>query len=1042
MNEVKIYFKNNTVSSVLFEPNINDIRPYLSVNILDLTVCGLLDSGAAISIIGNGAHERFIQLGYSLDDSNESTVTVADGSTCDTLGTISLPITFKGVNRVIKFYIIPSIISDLIFGVDFWRSFKLMPEIFKSISFIEAPKNFIKCGSVDKPINFIKSFDYLTSEQQELANLIIEQFHGCSFESKGLGRTNLIEHTIITGDSPPIKCRPYPMSPEKSKELQKEVDKMLELDVITPSESPWNNPVLMVPKTDGTWRFCLDCRKLNSVTKGDAYAIPYIPQILDSLRNAKYISSVDFKSSFWQIKLEEQSQEKTSFTVPGRGLYKFKVMPFGLCGAPARQQRLMDMLFGTPFCSDVTKGMVFCYVDDIIIVAEDFETHLLLLKRLYQRIVSANLTINFEKSKFFRKSLRYLGYIVDEFGLRTDPDKVRAILDFPVPRTSKEVKMFLGTCSWYRRFIRNFSSIAAPLNALTSSKTKFQWNPSAEEAFNSLKTCLVSAPVLACPDFDKPFAVHCDASSYGIGGMLTQKVDGEDHPIAYISRSLNKNERNYSATEREALAVVFSVEKFEPYLGTRPFTVITDHASLRWFMNLENPTGRLARWGCRLSQFSFDIEHRRGKDNVVPDALSRLLTVDAIGTQIEEEEEDEWYRKIKVGCTASPMNYPNYRVENGKLYRFCKGKYSLTQEFDWKEVVPKSSRTKVITENHEPPTSGHFGVFKTHRRVSLRYHWPGMYRDIKNFIKDCATCSAYKHKTTLTPGLMGQPKQVYRPFQALSVDLVGPLPKSRSGYMHLLVITCCFSKYTMLFPLRRATSAAVAKVFENYVLLAHGIPETVITDNGVQFTGSEFRGLLESYKVPRVHYGPRYTPQINTVERYNKTVMTAVSSYVKDDHRTWDLQLFKIQFALNSAVNETTGFTPFFLVHGREPIINGTFYKETDCDYEVAMPREEYAGEFGTLKEVFEKVRSNILKAHAANAKHYNLRRREVKLREGQEVWRKTYIQSDAGKFKATKLAPKYEKCIVKKVLSPLVYKLVGYDGKDLGSWHIKDIKV
>ncbi|XP_063837212.1 uncharacterized protein LOC135086413 [Ostrinia nubilalis] len=171
--------------------------------------------------------------------------------------------------------------------------------------------------------------------------------------------------------------------------------------------------------------------------------------------------------------------------------------------------------------------------------------------------------------------------------------------------------------------------------------------------------------------------------------------------------------------------------------------------------------------------------------------------------------------------------------------------------------------------------------------------------------------------------------------------------------------------------------------------------------------------------------------------------MTAVSSYVKEDHRTWDLNLFKIQFALNSAVNESTGFTPFFLVHGREPIINGSFYKQTDdCEYEVAMPREDYAGEFGVLKEVFEKVRSHLLKAHATNSRYYNLRRRNVKLSEGQEVWRKTYIQSDAEKFKATKLAPKYEKCIVKKVLSPLVYELIAHNGKPLGTWHIKDIKV
>lgn len=1028
----------------MFKPDDNDVRPYLDVNIFDLTVSGLLDSGACVSIVGNGAHEKLCDLGYNMD-TNSDKVYVADGSECDSLGVLTLPITFNDVTKVIKFYVIPAITSNIIFGVDFWKEFNLMPEIFDKITYRQKPTTFVTGSScLNKSLNFVESFENMRSEDRELAELIVKQFHDISFENKGLGRTHLTEHVIDTGDSPPIKCRPYPLSPEKLKELHRELDKMLDLDVVEPSEGPWNNPVLMVPKSDGTLRFCLDCRKLNAVSKGDAYAIPYLPQILDSLKNAKYISSVDFKSSFWQIGLEKSSQEKTSFTVPGRGLFQFKVMPFGLCGAPARQQRLMDELFGYPFCSDITKGVVFCYVDDICVVSEDLSTHLILLKRVHEKIKNANLTVNFEKCNFFRKSLKYLGYVVDECGLRTDPDKVRAILEFPTPKTAKEVKMFLGTCSWYRRFIRNFATIAAPLNALTSTKVKFKWNPEAEVAFNALKRILVSAPVLACPNFNLPFSVHCDASSYGLGGMLTQNIDGHDHPIAFVSRSLNKNERNYSATEREALAVIYALEKFEPYLGTRHFTVITDHASLKWFENLKNPTGRLARWGCRLSQFNLTIEHRKGKDNVVPDTLSRLLKLDAVDKPNEiAPEDDTWYNRIVEGCKSHSANFPNFKVENDILYRYCKGKYSLIQEFDWKVVVPKSKRTQIISDNHEPPTAGHLGVFKTHRRLALRYFWPGMYRDVVTFVKECNVCSAYKHKTTLTPGQMGQPKQCYRPFQVLSVDLVGPLPKSRSGFVHLLVVTCCFSKYTLLFPLRRATSAAVAKCFENYVLLSHGIPETVITDNGVQFTGSEFRSLLGKYNIPRVHYGPRYTPQINTVERYNKTVMTAVAAYVKEDHRSWDQNLFKIQFAINSAVNETTGFSPFFLVHGREPIINGNFYKDSkELDYDIAIPREEYAGDFGILKDVFAKVREKIVKSHEANAKHYNLRRRKVTLREGQEVWRKTYIQSDADKFRTSKLAPKYQKCIVKKVRSPLVYELIGLNGKDLGTWHIKDIKI
>lgn len=940
---------------------------------------------------------------------------------------------------------IPSIVTDVILGCDFWRSFNLGKNIFDKVDYRNAPKTFFNnCSSIHaEQINSIHSYNSLSFSQKELADSMVKDFESISSERIGLGRTFLTEHVIDTGEASPIRVGQYPLSPEKKKALNDELDRMLELDVVTPSESPWNNPVLLVKKANGDWRFCLDSRKLNAVTKGDAYAIPYMPQILDSLKEARYLSSIDLSSSFWQIPLQAESQDKTSFTVPGRGIFKFKVMPFGLCGAPARQQRLMDRLLGHGFCSDVDNGTVYCYVDDIIICSSDFQTHLLLLKRVFEKLKEANLSINFEKSKFFRSSIKYLGYVVDEFGLRTDPEKVSAILNFPTPTSSREVKMFLGTCSWYRRFIRNFSTIAAPLNKLTSSGKNappFSWSEEAEESFNTLKNALVTAPVLAVPDFDKPFTVHCDASSYGLGGMLSQNVDGHDHPIAFVSRSLIKAERNYSATEREALAVLFSVEKFEPYLGSRPFKVVTDHSSLKWFTKLENPSGRLARWFCRLSQFNFEVEHRKGTDNVVPDALSRLM--DANTVNVINSVEDEWFDKIFNGCKSHPLNFPNFCVKEDNLYRLSKSKFNLLSEFDWKQVVRKDQREAIIRENHSEPTAAHLGVFKTHRRLCLRYYWPGMHKDIVDFIKRCDTCAAYKPSQKATPGLMGQPKVCHRPFQVLSVDIVGPMPKSRSGFVYLLVVTCCFSKYCLIFPMRRATCAEVVKNLEQRVFLVHGVPETVIADNGVQFTGSEFRRMLERYKVPKLHYTPRYTPQVNLVERYNKTIMTAVASYVNDNHRTWDEQLPKIQFAINSAVNESTGFSPFFLVHAREPVICGAFYRDTDKEYEPGVPRDEYAGEFHNLKTIFESVREHLLKAHAENTTHYNLRRRAAKFSVGDVVWKRTFTQSDAQKFKMAKLAPKFEKCRVKKVLSPLVYELERVsDGQSIGSWHIKDLK-
>lgn len=1035
----KNFYQSGSLATILFKPHTDDIRPFIEISVDNFKIISMLDSGASVSILGNNAHEQFVRFGYKPQRAEELTCTVANGVNIEAQGIMFVPITFKGVTKVTKFYIIPSITTDVLLGCDFFKNFRVCAELFESIDYRCTPKSFFPaCNAVEDAV--VKGYDRLSQEQVKLADSMIQSFHDISSEVRGLGRTTLIQHHIDTGDATPIKVRQYPLSPDKKEALSKELDKMLELGVVTPSESPWNNPVLLVKKANGDWRFCLDSRKLNEVTKGDSYAIPYIPQVLDSLKDARYLSTIDLSSSFWQIGLTKESQEKTSFTVPGRGCYQFTAMPFGLSGAPSRQQRLMDMLLGHGFCSDIEDGIVYCYVDDIVIAAKNFETHLLLLNRVLDKLKQANLTINHEKSKFFRTKIKYLGYVVDEFGLRTDPEKVSAILDFPPPKSVTQVKSFIGVCSWYRRFIRNFASIVSPMTQLTKKGQRFEWSEECQRAFASLKNALVTAPVLATPDFKKPFTVHCDASGFGLGGMLSQNIEGHDHPIAFVSRTLNKAERNYSATEREALAVLYAVEKFEPYLGLQKFKVVTDHASLKWFSNLQSPTGRLARWFCRLSQYNFEIEHRKGTDNVVPDALSRLLKVDIINTTSTTP--DDWYDRIVQGIQSKPANYPNYSIMNGILYRYSKGKYGLVSEFEWKEVVRSERRDSIIKENHLEPTAAHLGVFKTHRRLCLRYYWPGMYKQVEEYIRKCDKCSAYKSSQKPTQGLMGRPKVCYRPFQVVSIDLVGPLPRSKSGHTLLLVVTCCFSKYSLLFPLRRATSDIVAKKFESGVILTHGVPETVIADNGVQFTGSQFRNMLKKYQVPNLHYTPRYTPQVNLVERYNKTIMTAVASYVEDDHRTWDSHLQQIQLAINSAVNESTGFTPYFLVHAREPIINGSFYKDSDKEYAVGVPREEYAGEFGCLKDIFEKVRQKLLQAHAENTTRYNLRRRDARFSVGDIVWKRTHILSDASKFQMSKLAPKYEKCKVIKVLSPLVYELLRVsDNHPIGSWHIKDFK-
>lgn len=1009
---------------------------------------GLLDSGSAITLLGRGMHTHLLNSGLQLHTEEIITVTAAGGQRITSLGYIELPIVFENMTHVLKAHVLPSIESDLILGIDFWKKFRICPRFMKNIDYISPMVSCVSQVSNSSPITHLHSYSNLDNSQKLIADKVIDHFKEVSFDCKGLGKTSLVTHKINTGDAEPIKQRYYRLSPEKKRIITEQLDEMLGLGVVSPCESPWSSPVLVVGKKDGKPRFCLDSRKLNSVTVKDAYGLPYVSEILDNLKNAKFLSSLDFCKAFWQIPIHEPDRQKTAFYVPGRGTFMFNVTAFGLTNAPATQQRLVDSLFSPEF-----ELKVFCYLDDVIVVSETFEEHVSILLRVLEKLKKANLTINFAKCQFFRDSLKYLGYVVDSSGLRTDPEKVQAILDYPTPSNRKEVKRFLGTASWYRRFIPNFSSIAGPLNKLTSTKKNsppFDWSKEANASFLELKRLLVQAPILACPNFELPFEVHTDASDFGVGAMLCQVVDGDEHPVAFMSRSLTGPERNYSVTEREALAVLTALEHWRCYLENgRTFTVYTDHAALKWFLSLTNPTGRLARWGVRLSAFDFSIKHRKGKDNVVPDSLSRIVPVTALSSDPPSSlppsapaTVDQWYLNIFKGCQTSPTSFPNYLVKNNKLYRFMKNQNQLTSEFQWKEVAYEELRRDLLFKCHCEPTSAHFGIFKTYKRLCLNYYWPKMYRDVVKFVSNCEICLAYKASTFGTIGKMGRPKDCSRPFQMLSIDLVGPLPTSRKQHSYIFVITCCFSKYCLVFPLRRANAETIARILEDSVFLVHGVPQTVVLDNGCQFVSRELDNLFTKYKVPNIHFTPKYTPQVNTVERYNKTIVTALSTFVEEDHRSWDVHLPKIQFAVNNSVNEVTGFTPAFLVHGRELVVCGSHYTENDDPTEIVfVPRDSYAENLGHLSGIFDRVQARLWHSHQKNSQRYNTRRKQVEFNVGDIIWKRCYLQSDKDAYFSKKLAPKYQKCKIKSKRSPLVFELVDMSGRDLGAWHVKDFK-
>lgn len=351
----------------------------------------------------------------------------------------------------------------------------------------------------------------------------------------------------------------------------------------------------------------------------------------------------------------------------------------------------------------------------------------------------------------------------------------------------------------------------------------------------------------------------------GLGGALTQVIDGEERVIAYVSRTLNPAEKNYSVSEKECLAIVFSIEKLRPYLEGFHFTVISDHMSLKWLNSIKSPSGRIARWAVFLQQFDFEVQYRKGSMNKVADSLSRnpLPSLDSVCLSEIETTQCKWYNKKLQEVEKDPTNFPDYAVENGKLLRHFWDSSDFTEDGTgqpWKLCVPSEQRTGVLQENHDSELAGHMGIAKTIARIARNYYWPGMFRDIAKYVRNCTSCQKYKVSQQKTPGKMQPHRMADAPFKEVSTDIVGPLPRSKKGNSYIVVMQDRFTKWVECRPLRKATAKTVYSALYEQVILKYGCPKIVISDNGVQFDSRLFKNSLRELNIAH-RFTPPYTPQ-------------------------------------------------------------------------------------------------------------------------------------------------------------------------------------
>lgn len=833
--------------------------------------------------------------------------------------------------------------------------------------------------------------------QNEVAQLqqLLQSFQHLFLEHTGqLGKASVVRHGIKTTASPikqPIRRLPVALK----KVVNTEVDKMLNDNVIRPSRSAWSSPVVLVKKKDQSWRFCIDFRKLNAVTVKDAYPLPRIDDTLDSLAGAKYFSTLDLASGYWQVELEETDKGKTAFSTP-QGHFEFNVMPFGLTNAPATFQRLMECTL-----AGLTPEQCLVYLDDVIIFSTSFQEHLQRLEATFTRLEKTGLKLKLAKCHFAKAEVRYLGHIVSKEGVKPDRSKIQVVEDYPVPQSTRQLRQFLGLANYYRRFVWHYSDMAEPLHKLTRKSAKFVWSADCQKAFEALKRALTTAPVLAFPKFDRPFALHTDASGGAVGAVLSQEDKGQEHVVAYFSRQLSKAERNYATIEREALAVVTAVKEFYPYLYGHTFRLITDHNPLTTLTKLKDVGGRLARWIMYLQQFNYQFEYKPGSSHTNADALSRipggdtaqvngiLEELSAVDIRAKQQEDPELATTVKALMEGGRVPRPYTKQENRLVIRdgvlFRRTQLTARGPTVYQLVLPRSLQHLALRQLHD--NSGHFGLKKTQRKVQERVYWPSYLSDVASWVRECSICQRRNPSNCEKAPLI--PISTSWPFEKVSWDIMGPLPVTSRGNRYILIVTDLFTKWVEAFPLKETSAGTLANILVDEVVSRYGVPTSIHSDQGKNICGDVTQALCDILGIRRTRTSA-YHPQGNgQVERFNRTIEAILAKLVQEDQENWDNNIATALFAYRSAVHEATGFTPFALNFGRTPTLpldvmlgSPTTQAPKSCRLPAFLSTKRQK-----MRAMFDMARKNSRTAQSRQKQIYDKTSREKPLQIGDRVW-------------------------------------------------------
>jgi transposase InsO family protein len=795
----------------------------------------------------------------------------------------------------------------------------------------------------------------------------------------------------------------YNLSPVEQDALKTYINEMLKKTFIRPSKSSAGAPIFFVPKPQTqedkasgkprALRPCVDYSELNELTEKDRYPLPLIDDMIDLLVGSTIFSKIDLRSAFNLVRMKESDVWKTAFRTR-YGLFEYLVMPYGLTNNPAIFQRMMNTLFSD--CIDV---FVVVYIDDILIFSKSEAEHIHHVKHVLQILQDNNLYAKIEKSLFHQKYVEFVGYEISSDGIRMNQGKLSTVTEWPQPKTVKQVQKFLGLTNYYRRFVKNYSAISKPLTDLTKKNQHFVWNSNEQKAFETLKSALVTSPVLQYPDPSKQFYMETDASVFALGVALHQKNDEDDdfHPVAFYSRKFTSPEQSYNTHDQELLAIVSGLTRFRHLLSgsAYPILISSDHRNLLFFRKNRWLKPRHARWNLTLSEFDFTLKHIPGIKNGAADALSRrqdyipekghgykkfqkllpenkwdLETLEILKQNNEEIPEDDPTVPGKHSLKAADLEEEQPEEEE------------IAEEDDNRiEITEEDQKLKILKARHDSKLSGHPGESRTYHLVSKDYKWKGLRKYVKDYVKSCDTCQRIKTTRHAPYGKLQQIPTPVQPWKFVHMDFITKLPES-NGYDSILVVRDRTSKMVHLLPCHTTiTASETAELYINNVTKHHGNPEKILTDRDPLFTSKFWKEYLRQMGIKRV-LTTAYHPEANAqVERINHSIQQYLRAYVNYAQTNWREYLTFAEIALNRLHNSATNCTAYMANYGFEPNFDGLDQPITSSETVPAVEEK-----MKLLRNNWKLINEHLTKAFEQSAETTNQRRKQKEYSVGDQV--------------------------------------------------------